>query len=371
MIISKAYKFLLNPTKKQSKILKEILEECRWLYNLFLEQRISAHELEMKLTKYDQLMMIPALKMERPSLDLVYSQVLQDVGVRLDKAFQNFFRRFKNGDLPGFPRFKSYDRYNSFCFPQSGFQLNNKELKIAKVGKIRIKQHRSIEGKIKTCTLIQENTKWFVCFSCEVSAKVLEPNEKSVGIDVGLENFAVLSTGEKIENPRFFQKEQKELAKAQKKLSKLEKNTIERNKQKKVVQNIHSRIKNKRFNFCHQTSRQIINEFQYICVEDLNIKSMIQGSYLAKSISDASWNQFCQFLTYKAEEAGRKLGIVNPAYTSQICSQCGSCTKKKLSERTHMCLECGYKTTRDLNAAQNILALGLDGLGLTPRSLRL
>lgn len=371
MNILKAYKFVLKLTKKQSKSLQKILDECRWLYNLFLEQRISAHELEIKLTKYDQLMMIPALKIERPSLDLVHSQVLQDVGIRLDKSFQNFFRRCKNGETPGFPRFKGYDRYNSFCFPQSGFELDGKELKIAKVGRVRIKQHRSIDGKIKTCTIIKEGAKWFACFCCEVNTKELESTEKSVGIDVGLENFAVLSTGEEIKNPRFFQKEQKNLAKAQRKLSELEIGSSERKKQKKVVQKIHRRVRNKRSNFCHQTSRQIINQFQYICIEDLNIKKMMQGSYLAKSISDASWNQFCQFLTYKAAEAGRKLGVVNPAYTSQTCSQCGNCIEKKLSERTHLCMECGYKASRDLNAAQNILALGLDGLGLIPRSLRL
>lgn len=372
MIFRKTFKFALRVTKKQAKVLQQTLDECRWLYNKFLEQRILAHEeLNLTLTKYQQLMMLPELKIERPSLDIVHSQVLQETAARLDKAFQNFFRRCKKGEKPGFPRFRGYDRYNSFCFPQSGFSLCDKELKIAKIGKIRIKKHRQIEGTIKTCTLSREEDKWFACFSCEINTQPLIPNECSVGIDMGLENFAVCTTGEVIANPRFFKKEEKALAKAQRKLSRFEKGTQERKKQRKTVVKIHKRIRNKRSNFCHQTTRRLVNEFQYICVEDLNIKKMMQDSHLAKSIADASWNQFCQFLSYKAEEAGRKLGVVNPAYTSQICHRCGCCAKKMLSERLHQCIECGYQTSRDFNAAQNILALGLDGLGISPRSLRL
>lgn len=232
--------------------------------------------------------------------------------------------------------------------------------------------HRLLEGKIKTCTLRRTATEqWDVSFSCEVQAKSLPSNEEAVGVDVGIEHFAVLSNGQEISNPRFFQKGQKALAKTQKKLSKVEKGTQERRKRGKVFAKIHERIRNCRRDFCHKESRKIIDQYQYICVEDLDIKKMVEGSHFAKSIIDVSWNQFRQFLTYKAEEAGRKLGLVNPAYTTQICNQCKNREKKKLSERMHCCTQCGYKTTRDLNAAQNILALGLDGLGAIPRSLRL
>ena len=163
-------------------------------------------------------------------------------------------------------------------------------------------------------------------------------------------------------------KDEKALAKAQNRLSKTEKGTKIRRKKGKVVAKIHERIRNRRRDFCHQESRKIIDQYQYICVEDLNIRKMIEGSSLAKSISDASWKQFQQFLTYKAEEAGRKLGLVNPAYTTQTCHQCKNIEAKKLSEREHRCSKCGYKVSRDFNAAQNILALGLDGLGAIPRS---
>lgn len=180
-----------------------------------------------------------------------------------------------------------------------------------------------------------------------------------------------MTDGNKIENPRFFKKGEKALAKAQAKLSKLDKGTPKRRQQGKVVAKIHERISNQRKDFCHKESKKIIDQYQYICVEDLNIKKMIEGSYLAKSITDASWNQFLQYLTYKAVEAGRKLGLVNPAHTTQDCYQCGYREKKTLSERMHCCSSCGYKASRDFNAAQNILALGLDGLGVILRSPRL
>ena len=354
-------------------MLQAQLDECRWLYNELLEQRkLSYEELDASLSKYQQLMFLPLWKIERPSLDQVHSQVLQNVVDRLDKGFQAFFRRCKAGEKPGFPRFRGIHRYNSFCYPQSGFTLVGNELKLSKIGTIRIKMHRPIEGEIKTCTLRRNASgDWDISFSCEVSVEPLLPNQEAIGIDVGLKQFATLSNGQEIPNPRFFKNGEKALAKAQRKLALLKKGTQERRKKGKAVAKIHERISNQRKDFCHKESKKIIDQYQYICVEDLNIKKMLEVSHFAKSITDASWNQFRQFLTYKAAEAGRKLGLVNPAYTTQDCHQCGHREKKKLSERAHNCSQCGYKTSRDLNAAQNILALGLDGLGSIPRSLRL
>lgn len=330
----------------------------------------------MQLTKYDQLMLLPLLKEERPTLRYVHSQVLQDIVIRLDKAFEAFFRRCAAGEKPGFPRFRSADRFDSFTYPQSGFCLVGNELKLSKIGTIRIQKHREILGTIKTCTLRRTASgRWYVCFSCEEESNPLPTNERAVGIDMGIENWAYLSDGTVIENPRFFKQEQKALAKAQRKLSSLELRTPQRRKQQKVVSKIHERIRNKRSDFCHKASRRIVNEYQYICVEELDIQGMLEGSPLghcmARNIADASWDQFCRFLSYKAEDAGRKIGFVKPAYTSQDCSKCGFREKKKLSQRTHQCSNCGYTTHRDLNAAENILALGLDGLCICPRSPRL
>lgn len=373
MIVRKSFQFRLYPTKKQAKVLQSLLDECRWLYNELLAQRKLAYEdLEVSLTKYQQSMFLPDLKEERPSLKNVHSQVLQNIVDRLDKAFQAFFRRCKAGENPGFPRFRGVHRYNSFCYPQSGFALAGSELKISKIGKIRVKMHRSIEGEIKTCTLKKTASgNWDVALSCEVEITPQPCKEEAIGIDVGLTNFATLSNGTEIQNPRFFREGEKALAKAQRALSKLKKGTPERSKKGKAVAKIHEKIRNQRKDFCHKESKKIIEQYQYICVEDLNIKKMVEGSRFAKNITDASWNQFRQFLTYKAAEAGRKLGLVNPAYTTQDCSQCGHRQAKLLSDREHSCIECGYKASRDLNAAQNILALGLDGLGTNPRSLRL
>jgi putative transposase len=371
MIIRKSYQFSLRPTKKQAKALQAWLDECRWLYNELLSQRKLAYEeLDLSLSKYEQSMLLPLMKEERPSLNGVHSQVLQNVVDRLDKAFQAFFKRCKTGEKPGFPRWRGSHRYDSFCYPQSGFTLMGNELKLSKIGTVRIKMHRPIEGEIKTCTLRRTASgNWLVSFSCEVKTKPKAVNQKAVGIDVGLECFATFSNEDKIANPQFFKKDEKALIKAQRKLSKLEKGTQERKKQRKVVAKIHEKIRNQRRDFCHKESRKIIDQYQYICVEDLNIKKMIEVSPFAKSIADASWNQFLQFLSYKAEEAGRKIEFVDPAYTTQDCYKCGYREKKTLSQRELHCQHCGYSASRDFNAAQNILALGLDGLGLIPRSL--
>ena len=161
MLVRKSFCFRLRPTKKQAKAMQFQLDECRWLYNELLEQRKLAYEeLGVSLSKRQQQDLLPLLKEERSSLAQVHSQVLQNVVDRLDKAFQGFFRRCKVGEKPGFPRFRGLHRYNSFCYPQSGFAVTGKEINLSKIGKIRIKMHRPYEGEVKTCTLrriLQEN----------------------------------------------------------------------------------------------------------------------------------------------------------------------------------------------------------------------
>jgi putative transposase len=373
MIIRKSFQYRLNPTKKQIRALQFQLDECRWLYNELLSQRKLAYEeLDISISKYQQNMFLPLLKEERISLTQVHSQVLQNVVDRLDKGFQSFFRRCKGGEKPGFPRFRGANRYQSFCYPQSGFSVAGNELKLSKMGSIRIKLHRPIQGEIKCCTLRKTASgNWTVSFSCEMQAQPMPPREEAIGIDMGLENFATLSNAQVIENPRFFKQAEKALAKAQRKLCKLDKGTPERKKQVKIVAKVHERIGNQRKDFCHKASKKIVEHYQYICIEDLNIRKMMEDSHFSKSIADVSWRQFFQHLTYKAEEAGRKLRYVNPAYTTQDCYLCKHREEKKLNERMHCCSHCGYKASRDFNASQNILALGLDGLGVIPRSLRL
>jgi len=248
---------------------------------------------------------------------------------------------------------------------------------VSKVGSVKIKKHRNIEGVIKTLTIRRISTgKWYACFSCEVEPQPLPQVEAVVGIDVGLSSFATLSNGEHIKNPRFFKSEGKALAKAQRKFSKQEKGTPQRKKVKKVVARIHERIANKRNDFAHKLSRTLVNSFQVIAFEKLNIKGMMNnhtkcfGHKLNKSISDVAWNQFMQFTAYKAADAGRTVAWVNPRNTSKMCSRCGQLVEKKLSDRVHSC-SCGLVLDRDHNASINILALGLQGIGASHRSPRL
>lgn len=367
----KTYKFRLNPTKHQCTLLNNTLELCRWVYNETLITRKNAWEQEKKsISRYDTMKILPKWKKQKPELSQVYSQVLQDVCTRVDLAFQAFFRRIKTeGKNPGYPCFKEYGRYSSFTYPQGGFNLIDDGLLLSKIGTIKIIQHRIINGKIKTLTIIQNTIgNWFACFSCEIESNPLSKSEKAIGIDVGLESFVTYSNGEKIPNPRFFRKDEKELARVQRKLSKTKKGTLEWKKHRKTIEHIHQRITNRRQDFAHKLSRQLINEYGIIAFEKLNVKGMLQNHYLSKSISDAAWNKLIRFVIYKAKETGRNVALVNPNGTSQRCSKCGTVIKKSLSVRTHSCPVCGLKIDRDENAAINILALGLKNLGASPRS---
>jgi putative transposase len=187
-----------------------------------------------------------------------------------------------------------------------------------------------------------------------------------VGVDVGLSNFAAYSNGEKISNPRFFRKEEKALARAQRRLSKAEKGAPERAKRRKVLSHIHKRIANKRRDFAHKLSRQLVNGFGVIAFEKLEIQEMMDGNWrgMNRGISDVAWRQFVQFVAYKAEDAGRNFVQVDPCNTSKMCSRCGRLVEKDLSVRVHDCPCCGLTLDRDHNAAINILRLGIQSLAL-------
>jgi putative transposase len=376
-MLKKTFKYRLYPTAKQTKALQLSLDACRWVYNKTLETRKQAwEERQESISRYDTSNLLTEWKKDNPSLANAYSQCLQNVTMRVDLAFRSFFRRVKAGEKPGYPRFRSFDRYDSFTFPQSGFSLVEDRLKISKVGAIRIKRHRNIEGDIKTLTIRSTNDKWYACFSCEVETKSLPISDKVVGIDVGLASFATFSNGEKIGNPRFFKADQKKLAKAQRRQSKAKKGTPDRRKQRKKVSRIYERISNRRTDFAHKLSRKIVNKYQIIAFEKLNIKDMMSnqtkvfGHKLNKSIGDVAWNQFMQFTTYKAAYADRQVVFVNPRNTSKMCSRCGRLVEKTLADRVLRWL-CGLVLDRDENAAINILSAGLSTLGLAPGSRRL
>jgi len=233
----KTYKYRLFTTKKQTTKLVQTLEECRWLYNHFLEERKTSWEQEKKSFNYhSQAVSIVKLKQDRQTLSDVHSQVLQNVAIRIDLAFKAFFRRVKAGEKTGYPRFKSKGCYDSITFPQTGFEITDNGLNLSKIGTLKIKLHRQPEGTIKTCTIRRSATgKWYVSFSCITEAKPLPKSDKAVGIDVGLTSFVTFSDGGKIDNPHFFRKDEKDLAKVQRKLSKAEKGSPERKKRRKAV----------------------------------------------------------------------------------------------------------------------------------------
>jgi putative transposase len=260
-------------------------------------------------------------------------------------------------------------------FPQTGFTVEEDRLKLSKIGHIKIKLHREVQGKIKRLTIQRKGSgKWFAVFSIELSNLNITNNYPAVGIDLGLKEFAVLSNGDKVKRERFFKEEGKNLAKAQRKMSKLERDSKEGKRQTKTLCKIHERITNKRSNFTHQLSFKLANTYGKICIENLDIKGMLEKKNIKvngkevkatkthKSISDVAWNQFVQQLVYKVEYTGGQVIKVNPKDTTKKCSACGKITSKELSDRTHECNWCKLIMDRDLNASKNILRIGMDSL---------
>jgi len=381
-------KFRLFPSKAQEAALNETLAVCRLVYNSLLHERTALHEQGLKAptyytqapTYYTQAPAITQWKKTHPELKTVHSQVLQNVAVRVELAFQAFFRRVKKndgkaGETPGYPRMKGRGQYDSITYPGSGFKIGESSVWLSLFGKqvqVKAKIHRSLVGTVKTCTVRRYGSKWFVYLSVEQEDSPLPPCTEAIGLDAGLNSFLALSNGKFVGNPRFFRRDEKALAKAGRRRAKTKKRSHERKKANKVLARIHERIRNRRHDFVHQTARRLVNRYGVIAVEKLNVKGMVKNHCLAKSISDASWSMFRTVLTSKAESAGRdakgaalrEVIAVNPAYTSQDCSGCGyrpdgleGRTKKKLSDRWHFCPKCSASLDRDTDAAINILAL--------------
>ncbi len=365
--ICTTFKYRLYPSKKQASDLNTQLELCRWVYNKTLEIRKNYWEKEHKsVSLYDTQALLPQWIQEKPELKRAHSQVLRNCQIRIDLAFKSFFRRVKAKQNPGYPRFKACGRSDSFTFPQSGFRLDpkNSTLYLSKTGRVPIVLHRPILGEIKTCTIQKTATdKWFVCFSCEVPRpEPLHRTGKIVGMDLGLKIFIQISDGEKIQNPRFFRKAQKDLSKI--------KNKVQTKKSKHTEALIHEKIANRRKDFCHKTALKLVRDYDFIAHENLNIKNMLEERKYSKSIADVSWAQLIQILSYKAAEAGKITRAVNPYHTSQACSRCGVLVPKTIEDRVHNCPSCGLSIDRDLNASYNILRLGLESVGSEKNAIK-
>lgn len=362
------YKFRLYPNKKQVGVLEDQFELCRQTYNwLLLHCRETYKETKKVPTQFDMNYLLVPLKLQRKELKQVHSEVLQNISKRIKDAYTGFYARRRGGLKSGLPRFKKYGKYKSITYPQSGFKIVDCKLKLSKIGDIRIKQHRPIQGQIKTLTIKKKTSgKWHACFSCIVDEEVKKKPFKDVGIDVGLNSFAVLSDGTIIDNPRFYRKTEKRLGGLQRNLSRKKKGGNNRNKARLKVARLHEKIQNQRRDFLHKASRMIADKYETVYVEDLKIQNLVRNRHLSKSISDAGWGDFTRMITYKELQSGGRIVYVNPRNTTQNCSQCGELVKKTLSDRIHECPYCGLKMDRDLNASRNILRIGQGMSEYTP-----
>lgn len=352
------YKYRIRPTARFVRDAQRWLGFCQTLYNAALQERREAWKTGKSVSYYDQQAQLKDIRACDAEAKAVNEEVEVNVLRRLDKAMRAFFRRVKSNENPGYPRFRSCLRYNSFTYPRmrGGFRIDGDKLILSKLGSVRLRLHRPIQGTIKTCTIIRQVDGWYAAFACEaLRPPALIATGAIVGVDVGLENFATLSNGEQVENPRFLRRAENQLNKTQRRVSRLKFRGRNRAKAIRLLALRHLRVKRQRVNFAHVIANDLVKRFDKIVIEKLNVKGMVRNHKLAKSIQDAGWSIFTRILAYKAENAGRELVRVNPAYTSQVCSGCGLAQKLKLSQRRYVCV-CGLDLHRDHNAAINILA---------------
>jgi putative transposase len=359
--VFKAFVFRLYPSESQRRRLESVRETCRHFYNDLLRERKDAYELHgLSITKTEQLRKVKVEKDTSPYALDIHSHILQNVVADLDKAFQAFFRRVKAGEEPGYPRFKGRNRFAGFGFKEygNGFKIDGRRLKLSGIGRIAVRWHREIEGKVKTARIYCRAGKWFVAFSCEVENP--EPLPKAgaeIGIDLGLLRLATLSDGEPTENPRWYRKVLRELRVLQRKIARATMGGRNRRKLVLKLQRLMVRVANARRDFLNKFADELIKRFDRIVLEDLRVATMARGHF-AMSILDAGWSYLVSRLTHKAESAGREIVLVDPGYTSKTCSGCGVIFEHlKLSDRWVECT-CGMSLDRDHNAAINILKRG-------------
>ncbi|WP_292484782.1 transposase [Methanohalobium sp.] len=385
-------RFRIHPTPEQEKKLNETLECCRLIWNHLLSIKVDLYErfgLSVKRSELEKLL---------KNLDYpIHSSVRLDVFQRLCFAYDKFFDDLEKGRLKntkpkkgmfvkrknvpcgnnssGFikydgilpkahPKFKSKEDFSSFRYKQhgNGWRLDGNWLHLSKITSksnlIKIDIDNLPNGELKTCTLKKEGKQWFAYLTVELPDNpVPSTPENAVGIDLGLKSFITTSDDDFVEPPKFLRKAENRLAKEQRKLSRMKFRSNNYNKQKQKVNRIHRKIAAARNHFSHCLSKLLVERYDLIVFEDLKIKNLVKNNKLAKSISDVGWNKLIQHVTYKAAERGKIVDKVNPNYTSQVCSHCGTKKKEKLKleDRTFYCSNCGLEMDRDLNASVNIL----------------
>lgn len=374
----KSFKYRLYPNNAQAEAMSQMLETHRRLYNNALAQRKDAWEQEQKGVKYtEQSGWMKETRKTDAYLASTNFSSCQATLRRLDKSFQAFFRRVKTGEKTGYPRFKGKHRFDTVDFPSygDGCKISDSRIYFQHIGKIKVKWHRPLpeDAVIKTVSFKYEPDGWHVIFSCELpDAQIENTCESVIGVDLGLKSFLVTSDGESIDPPKLYRQAQAKLRRIQRAASRKKKGS---NRRRKAVQNVaklHQHVKNQRKDFHHKLALSLVKQYGLIAHEDLNIKG-IARTRLAKSTHDVGWGQFLAILSYKAEEAGTKLIAVPPKNTTQTCCVCGALPDIPLTlrDRTYHCIHCGQVSDRDLNAARNILRLGLSLQALTQRNTAL
>lgn len=363
----KAYKYRIYPTKKQQELINKHIGCCRFIYNLCLEKKINAYkESKKSISRFELNKLLTALKKEKETsfLNEVSNESLQYAIINLDSAYQKFFKEHK-----GFPKFKSKrNAIDSFQVTQhTKVDFDKKKVYITKFREgIKCKFHRFFEGKIKTSTISRTPTgKYYISILVELdednpSKKPIDKS-KAVGIDLGIKDLVITSDGKKYSSNKFIKRYSKELAKAQRHLSRKKKGSNTYNRQRIKVARIQEKIRNCRADKLHKISTDLVKNYDVICCEDLNVKGMEKNHHLAKSISDASFGMFVTILTYKAEWNGKQVVKVDRFYpSSKTCHCCGYVNKDlTLNDREWTCPHCGKTLDRDVNAAINILKEGL------------
>lgn len=352
------YKFRLYPTDSQEYKLQNNLAVCRWVYNRFVDFAkhgfVSRNDCNYYLTE---------LKQQESWLYSYYSRMLQMVSTQLEGAEKALIELNKKGHKTGCLKFCKYHNFRTFTYNQTGFKIRNGFLYLSKIGRIKIIQHRKIpeNSKIKQVIITKSKSqKWFACITCDIDEPMINiPKisfKKSIGIDVGIKSFAYDSNGNRISNPKNFQKMLKPLARVQRKISRRKKGSNNRLKAIKHMQIIHERIANRRKDFQHKISAQYAKNNDVVFVEKLEKLNMVKNHRLSRSIMDASWGTFLQKLEYKC-----KILVQVPARNTTIdCSRCGNKVPKSLAVRIHRCDVCNLVIDRDYNASINILKRGLN-----------
>ena len=370
--IVKTFKYRIYPKKSQARKMELWFKFCGLIYNFFIEYAEKMHRKENRnLSLYDFTAVIPLIRRESEGIRNMYSTILYDVAKRASLSYENFFRRWRRGEKNNHPpKTRDINKNFSFTYPGArGFKIKGRYLWLSKIGDVKIVLHRPLEGKVKSCTIKKYPTgKWFALFICELPAPEQKEGKNPVGIDLGINHFATLSDGTKIPNPRFQRRSQKQLTKAQRKLTKISKDSPEYIKRLKIVAKVRAKISNQRRDFFHKVSKNILERFDIVGVEGLRIHTMQRNHKLAGSITDTSWGTFLKILGSKAKDKGVRLVRIDPVNTSKTCSSCGTITDLKLGEQIFECPACGLILDRDYNAALNIKRLATQSLGEIPKS---